>query len=95
VPSLGLPTTLVEEIGLKIVVFNVSIGWHHIIFGRIATSLTTTISLALQEQGIESWFISGEKWSRRLIQIIWGTFLHHWKSRNSIIYDAENGNIMD
>jgi hypothetical protein len=72
-----------------------SIGCHHIIFGRIATSLTATISFALQDQGIESWFISSEKWSRRLIQITWDTFLQLWKIRNSIIYDADNGNIMD
>jgi hypothetical protein len=72
-----------------------SIGWHHILFGRIPISLTTTISQTLQDQGIASWLISGEKWSQRLIQIIWDTFLQLWQNRNNIIYETGNGKAMD
>jgi hypothetical protein len=52
-----------------------AIGWRHIAFGRLATALTEMISSILQEQGIESWLVSGEKWTRRLIQTIWDAFL--------------------
>jgi hypothetical protein len=72
-----------------------AIGWRHIAFGRMATALTETISSVVQEQGIETWLVSGEKWTRRLIQTIWDTFLQLWQNRNNILYSAMNGNIMD
>jgi hypothetical protein len=61
----------------------------------MANAITETISRGLQDQGVESWLVSGEKWTRRLIQTIWDTFLQLWQNRNSIIYSDMNGNIME
>jgi ribonuclease HI len=44
------------------------IGWNQIINGRVAKSLTAAVSHLLRKQGIETWNISGEKWTRRLIK---------------------------
>jgi hypothetical protein len=67
------------------------IGWYQLLYGRTGISLTKAISSLLQRQGVETWFISGEKWTRRIIQILWDTVLQLWNNRNNIIH---NGQIM-
>jgi hypothetical protein len=67
------------------------IGWYQMLYGRTGISLTKAISALLQRQGIETWLISGEKWTRRIIQILWDTVLKLWNNRNNIIH---NGQIM-
>jgi hypothetical protein len=67
------------------------IGWHQIINGRVAKSLTAAASDLLRQQGTETWNISGEKWTRRFIQILWDTILQLWNNRNNILYDGSQG----
>jgi hypothetical protein len=64
------------------------IGWSQLINGRLAQSLTQAISDILKNQGTESWYLSAEKWTRRLIQIFWDTMLQLWNNRNKILYDG-------
>jgi hypothetical protein len=64
------------------------IGWSQLINGRLAQSLTQAISDILQSQGTESWYLSGEKWTRRLIQTFWDTMLLLWHNRNQILYEG-------
>jgi hypothetical protein len=64
------------------------IGWAQLLNGRPAQSMTRAISNILKNQGTESWDLSGEKWTRRLIQIFWDTMLQLWNNRNKILYDG-------
>jgi hypothetical protein len=51
------------------------IGWHHILFGRIAQTTARYIDSTLHQRGVEKWQNSGDRWSQRMIKNIWDTFL--------------------
>jgi hypothetical protein len=71
------------------------IGWSQLINGWLAQSLTQAISDILKTQGTESWYLSGEKWTCRLIQIFWDTMLQLWNNRNKILYDGTQASTQD
>jgi hypothetical protein len=64
-----------------------AIGWDHILFGRLSQSITSYISHDLKSKGVKKWENSGKKWTHRIIQNIWDTFLQLWTNRNSILYE--------
>jgi hypothetical protein len=66
------------------------IGWHHILFGRIAQTTARYIDSTLHQRGVEKWQNSGDRWSQPMIKNIWDTFLQLWNSRNTITYDTNN-----
>jgi hypothetical protein len=66
------------------------IGWSHILFGRFATSTSRYIDATLKQRGCQKWQNSGERWTQRMTQNIWDTFLSLWNNRNTIIYEDQN-----
>jgi hypothetical protein len=68
-----------------------AIGWQHIYFGRIATILAKICTNTGQE-GNNTEDTCGEKWTKRLIGIIWNTTLQLWQNRNGIIYNTKHEN---
>jgi hypothetical protein len=66
------------------------IGWSHILFGRFATSTSRYIDITLKQRGCQKWQNSGERWTQRMTQNIWDTFLSLWNNRNTIIYEDQN-----
>jgi hypothetical protein len=66
------------------------IGWSHIMFGRIAMSTSRFIDITLKQRGCPKWQNSGERWTQRMTQNIWDTFLSLWNNRNTIIYEDQH-----
>jgi ribonuclease HI len=68
-----------------------AIGWQHIYFGRIAATLAK-VSINNGQDDTNNEESCGDKWTKRLIGIIWNTTLQLWKNRNGIIYNTEQEN---
>jgi hypothetical protein len=65
------------------------IGWQQIFFGRISCKIMSYIETTLRLKGVEKWRNSGMKWTTRMIQNIWDTFLSLWSHRNNLIFNNQ------
>jgi hypothetical protein len=64
-----------------------TIGWIHIFYGRIATSMIQAMESHYQNLNINTKQYSGERWAKKFIINIWTSILKLWKQRNDIIND--------
>jgi hypothetical protein len=71
-----------------------NIGWIHIFYGRIATSMIQAMESHYQSLNINTKQYSGECWAKKFIINVWNSILKLWKQRNDIINDKENQNIV-
>jgi hypothetical protein len=62
------------------------IGWHQILYGRIAKSLENAMEDHYRNKANDTGQDTGAKWVRKLIQVIWDTFLKLWIQRNELIH---------
>jgi hypothetical protein len=65
------------------------IGWQQILFGRISCKIMSYRETTLRLKGVEKWRNSGMKWTTRMIQNIWDTFLSLWSHRNNLIFNNQ------
>jgi hypothetical protein len=64
------------------------IGWSHILCGRISKLLVSSMNKHYESQELSMYLYNGNRWARKLIQVIWSTMLELWKIRNSVIHNA-------
>jgi hypothetical protein len=63
-----------------------TIGWKHIFFGRIANSMKEITQPGTTEPQTTN---TGLRWTKRIIQHIWDTFLQLWANRNNFLYNDQ------
>jgi hypothetical protein len=59
------------------------IGWHHVIYGRLAKDLVTCLATTDEFSSLKA---SAEMHGRKLIRAIWDTMLNLWKQRNEAVH---------
>jgi hypothetical protein len=62
------------------------IGWQQILYGRTAKSLEMAMEEHYRSRANDTRQDTGAKWVRKLIQVIWDTFLKLWLQRNELIH---------
>jgi hypothetical protein len=66
-----------------------TIRWKHIYYGRMARSWTKISTQHPSTTNNNKELSAGDGWTRRIIRIIWNTFLRLWTNRNGIIYNDQ------
>lgn len=65
------------------------IGWQHILYGRLATSMITHSESYFRHNNESTSRFNGKQWGRKTITAIWQIMLQLWKTRNDIIHDHQ------
>jgi hypothetical protein len=63
-----------------------TIGWHHLLFGRLAVAWSTMQTQHVLTEKLDRGKFSGPVWTAKIIKHLWRALLAHWQVRNKALH---------